>query len=45
MDHNFIISTLGRAPKLDDVIEYNNYKILMEDVQGKKVVRARIVKN
>ena len=42
---NFIISTLGRAPKLDDVIEYNNYKILMEDVQGKKVVRARIVKN
>lgn len=41
---NFIISTLGRAPKLDDVIEYSNYKILMEDVQGKKVVLARIVK-
>ncbi|MBI3027012.1 HlyC/CorC family transporter [Candidatus Woesearchaeota archaeon] len=41
---NFIVSTLGRAPKLDDVIEYNNYKILMEDVQGKKVVRAKIVK-
>ena len=42
---NFIISTLGRAPKPDDVIEYGNYRILMEDVQGKKVVRARIVKN
>lgn len=42
---NFILSTLGRAPKLDDVIEYNNYKIMMEDVQGKKVVRARIVKS
>lgn len=41
---NFIVSTLGRAPRLDDVIEYNNYKIMMEDVQGKKVVRARIVK-
>ena len=41
---SFIYSTLGRAPKLDDVIEYNNYKILMEDVQGKKVVRAKIVK-
>lgn len=40
----FIISTLGRAPKLDDVIEYQNYKIKMEDVQGKKVVRARVVK-
>ena len=42
---NFIVSTLGRAPKLDDVIQYNNYKILMEDVQGKKVVQARIVKS
>lgn len=41
---SFIFSTLGRAPKLDDVIEYSNYKILMEDVQGKKVVRAKIVK-
>ena len=42
---SFILSTLGRAPKLDDVIQYNNYKILMEDVQGKKVVQARIVKS
>ncbi|MBI2541178.1 HlyC/CorC family transporter [Candidatus Woesearchaeota archaeon] len=41
---SFIVSTLGRAPKLDDIIEYNNYKISMEDVQGKKAVRARIVK-
>jgi putative hemolysin len=42
---NFIISALGRAPKLDDAIEYSNYRILMEDVQGKKVVLARIVKS
>lgn len=41
---NFIVSTLGRAPKLDDVVEYNNYRVSMEDVQGKKAVRARIVK-
>ena len=41
---NFVISTLGRAPKLNDVINFQNFKIIMEDVQGKKVVRAKIVK-
>ena len=42
---NFILATLGRAPKVGDVIEYQNYKIIMEDVQGKKVLSARIVKS
>jgi len=42
---SFILSTLGRAPKPDDVIEHQNYKIKMEEVQGKKVIRARVVKS
>lgn len=41
----FILSTLGRAPKLNDEITYQNYRIIMDDVQGKKVLRARIVKS
>ena len=41
---SFILSTLGRAPKPDDVIEHQNYKIKIEDVQGRKVLSARIVK-
>ena len=41
---NFILATLGRAPKLNEEIHYRDYKIVMEDVQGKKVLRARIVK-
>ena len=41
---SFVLSTLGRAPKPDDVIEHQNYKIKIEDVQGRKVLRARIVK-
>lgn len=41
---SFVLATLGRAPKAGDVIEHQNYKIIMEDVQGKKVLRARIVK-
>jgi len=41
---SFIVATLGRAPKLGEEITYQNYKIIMEDVQGKKVVQARIVK-
>ncbi|MBS3097079.1 hypothetical protein J4480_06630 [Candidatus Woesearchaeota archaeon] len=36
---------MGRAPKPDDVIEHQNYKIKMEEVQGKKVIRARVVKS
>ena len=42
---SFIASVLGRAPKLNEEIAYQNYKIKMEDVQGKKVVQARILKN
>ena len=41
----FIFSTLGRTPKVDDEIIFQNYNITMEDVQGKKVLRARIVKS
>ena len=41
---SFIVATLNRAPKLGEVLNYSNYKITMEDVQGKKVVRARIEK-
>ena len=42
---SFILATLGRAPKLNEEIRHNNFKIIMEDVQGKKVLRARIVKD
>ncbi|MBI2650274.1 HlyC/CorC family transporter [Candidatus Woesearchaeota archaeon] len=41
---SFILATLGRAPKVGDVIEHQGYKTTMEDVQGKKVILARIVK-
>ena len=41
---NFVFNTLNRAPKLGDEIVHNNFKITMEDVQGKKVIRAKIVK-
>ncbi len=41
---SFIFTTLGRAPKNGEDINYQNYKIIMEDVQGKKVLRARIMK-
>jgi len=41
---SFILSKLGRAPKLNEQLVHNSYKITMEDVQGKKVIRARIEK-
>lgn len=41
---SFILSTLGRAPNLEDKITHNNYRIQMEDIQGKKVLKARMVK-
>ena len=41
---SFVFSTLGRQPKQGDEILYKNYKIIMEDVQGKKVLRAKIVR-
>lgn len=42
---SFVLSALGRAPKEGEEITYQNHKIIMEEVQGKKVLRARIVKN
>lgn len=41
---SFILSTLGRSPKEGEEIAYQNYKITLEEVQGKKVLKARIVK-
>ncbi|MDP3765876.1 MAG: hemolysin family protein [Nanoarchaeota archaeon] len=41
---SFIVSTLGREPKLGEEITHQNFKIKMEDVQGKKVLKAMIVK-
>ena len=41
---SFILSHLGRPPKQDEEISYQNYTIKMEDVQGKKVLRARNTK-
>ncbi len=43
LDH-FIFETLRRAPKIGDEITHSNYKITMEDVQGKKVLRAKIAR-
>ena len=41
---SFILATLGRAPKQNDEILYQNFKLIMDDVQGRKVLRARIIK-
>ena len=41
---SFILSTLGRAPKQGEEINYKSYKIIMEDVQGRKVLKARVVR-
>lgn len=41
---SFILATLGRAPKLNEEISYRNFKLKMEDVQGKKVLSVRIIK-
>ena len=40
----FIMSTLNRTPKVGDEISYQNFKIIIEDAQGKKVLGAKIVK-
>lgn len=42
--HTFITSTLGRVPKLGEEMSYQNFKFIMEDVQGKKVLKAHIIK-
>ena len=41
---SFIGSTLGRPPKLGEEVSYQNYRFTLEDVQGKKIINARIVK-
>ena len=41
---SFVVSTLGRAPKEGEQMSYQNYNIIFEEVQGKKVLRARIVR-
>jgi putative hemolysin len=41
---SFVVGTLGRAPKVGDETTYQSYKILIEEVQGKKVLSARILK-
>ncbi len=41
LDH-FILSELGRPAKIGEEINYQNFKLIMEDVQGKKVLRVRI---
>ena len=41
---SFINSNLSRSPKQNEIINYEKFKIVLEDVQGKKVIRARIVK-
>ena len=42
--HSFITATAGRTPKLAEEISYHNFKFIIEDVQGKKVLKARIIK-
>ena len=41
---SFIAGTLGRTSKVGDEITYQSFKILIEEVQGKKVLSARILK-
>lgn len=41
---NFILAMLGRAPSIGDKIAHNDFDFIMEDVQGRKVLRARIVR-
>jgi CBS domain containing-hemolysin-like protein len=40
----FVYATLGRPAKEKEEIPYKDFKITMEDVQGKKVLKARLVK-
>ena len=42
--HSFIAATLGRPPKLAEEFPYQNFKFIIEDAQGKKVLKARIIK-
>ena len=41
----FVLSTfLGRSPKTNEQILHQNFRIVIEEVQGKKILRARIIK-
>lgn len=40
----FIISTFGKTPKSGDEIIFQNFKFKIEDVQGRKVLKVKIVK-
>lgn len=42
---NFISASLGRVPKVGDEIIHQNFRIIMEDVQGKKALKVRIVRD
>jgi len=41
---SFVFSSFGRAPKEGDEISYQNYRIIIEEAQGKKVLKAKIIK-
>ena len=41
----FASATLGRPPKAGDEIHHQNFKITVDEVQGKKVLKAKIVKS
>jgi len=41
---SFISATLGRVPKFGDEVNFKGFKILIEEVQGKKVLKARLLK-
>lgn len=41
---SFILAALGRAPKHGEEIVCQGFKLVMDDVQGKKVLRVRIVR-
>ena len=41
---SFVLSMLGRAPKEGEEIINQNFKIIAEEVQGKKILRAKVVK-
>ena len=42
--HSFIAATLGRPPRMAEEFPYQNFKFIIEDAQGKKVLKARIIK-
>lgn len=41
---SFVLASLGRTPKVGDEISHHSFKITVEEVQGKKVLKTKIVK-